>query len=61
MGTPINKSQSQRFDRIGFYIDQNKTTFGHGQLYVALTRCCSKHSIKVQIVGAKNDVKKALV
>ena len=54
----VNKSPGETFDKIGLYIDQNKPIFWHGQLHVALSRCRSKHGIKVQIVGAENDVEK---
>ena len=54
----VNKSQGQTFDKIGHYINQNKPIFGHGQLYAALSRCHSKHGIKVQIIGIKNTVEK---
>ena len=57
----VNKFQGQTFDKIGLYIDQNKSIFEHSQLYVALSRCLSKDGIKVQIVGAKNDVGKVSV
>ena len=42
-------------------MDKNKPNFGHGQLYVALSRCCCKHGIKAQTVCAKNDVEKVSV
>ena len=57
----VNKFQGQTFDKIGLYIDQNKSIFEYGQLYIALSRCLSKDDIKVQIVGAKNDVGKVSV
>ena len=42
-------------------MEQIKPIFGHSQLYVALSRCRSKHGIKVQISGAKNDFEKISV
>lgn len=41
----INKSQGQTFDKVGIYV--SKQIFGHGQLYVSLSRCINKDQIKV--------------
>ena len=54
----VSKSQGQTFDKIGLYIDQNNSIFEHGQFYVALLKCRSKHGIKIQIISAENDIEK---
>lgn len=41
----INKSQSQTLKRVGIALPE--PVFSHGQLYVALSRCGSPHSVKV--------------
>lgn len=51
----INKSQGQSFDSVGLYVPQHSRIFGHGQLYVALSRCRCKAGIKVNI-EAKNKL-----
>ncbi|KAK9049501.1 hypothetical protein SSX86_031532 [Deinandra increscens subsp. villosa] len=44
----INKSQGQSLNKIGIYLPQH--VFGHGQLYVALSRATSPTSLKVVVV-----------
>lgn len=41
----INKSQGQSFDYVGIYLPI--PVFGHGQLYVALSRCTSREKLKI--------------
>lgn len=43
----INKSQGQTYELVGIIL--NELVFGHGQLYVALSRCKNRQSIKVFI------------
>lgn len=41
----INKSQGQTLNHVGIYLKNN--VFGHGQLYVALSRCGDPRAISV--------------
>ena len=43
----INKAQGQSFENVGVYLPE--PVFGHGQLYVALTRCRHHEHVKVHI------------
>ena len=43
----INKAQGQTFERVG--ISLLKPVFGHGQLYVALSRVRSQKSLYIQL------------
>lgn len=43
----INKAQGQTLQRVGLYLPQ--PVFGHGQLYVALSRCARPNNLKVLI------------
>lgn len=45
----INKSQGQTLDRVGIYLP--KPVFGHGQLYVALSRCGRREGVCVLVPG----------
>ena len=40
-----NKSQGQTLSTVGLYLGRD--FFSHGQLYVALSRCCSKDGIRI--------------
>ncbi|XP_046417440.1 uncharacterized protein LOC124178246 [Neodiprion fabricii] len=51
----INKSQGQSFDHVGIFID--RPIFGHGQIYVALSRCRSKKGMKIQLKKNENAIK----
>ena len=44
----INKSQGQTLTGVGLYIP--RPVFGHGQLYVALSRCSDRTKLKVLIL-----------
>lgn len=48
----INKSQGQSLKRVGLYLPE--PIFGHGQLYVALSRATSPGSLK--ILMKPNDI-----
>ena len=43
----INKAQGQTFDKLGLWLE--RPVFTHGQLYVALSRVCSKGSLFVKL------------
>lgn len=43
----INKAQGQTLQQVGLYLPQ--PVFGHGQLYVALSRCTSPQNLKILI------------
>jgi ATP-dependent DNA helicase PIF1 len=43
----INKAQGQTLQQVGLYLPQ--PVFGHGQLYVALSRCTTPHNLKILI------------
>jgi len=43
----INKSQGQTLTRVGLYLPQ--PVFGHGQLYVAMSRCSDPKNLKILI------------
>lgn len=45
----INKSQGQTLAGVGLYIP--RPVFGHGQLYVALSRCSDPNKLKVLIIN----------
>ena len=49
----INKSQGQSFKHVGIYLKDN--VFGHGHLYVALSRVTNFRNIKLVIVDGKRD------
>ena len=59
--TTVNKSQGQTFGKIGLYTDKNRPICGLGHLFVTVSRCFSKHGLKVEMVGAKYDSEKVLV
>ncbi|CAO3654617.1 unnamed protein product [Mucor hiemalis] len=46
-GMTINKAQGQTMDRVGLYLPTH--VFGHGQLYVAMSRVKTPNSIKIMV------------
>ena len=48
----INKAQGQTVPHVGVYIPE--PVFSHGQLYVAMSRVKSKHSIKLLVLNSTN-------
>ena len=48
----INKSQGQSFESVGIYLP--KPVFGHGKLYVAMSRAGSAANTKLFFVNATN-------
>lgn len=49
----INKSQGQSFEKVGIYLLE--PCFGHGQLYVALTRCKDHKKIFINVPKEGDD------
>ncbi|GJX24193.1 DNA helicase [Tanacetum coccineum] len=50
---PINKIQGQSLNEIGVYLSH--LIFGHGQLYVALSRATTPHGLKILIEPEENQ------
>ena len=48
----INKSQSQSMERVGIWLDE--PVFGHGQLYVALSRSCNPDHVCLHLGEVPN-------
>ena len=53
----INKSQGQSFDYVGIHLRHG--VFGHGQLYVAVSRCRSKINLKFQLMTTGKEKRKS--
>ena len=51
----INKSEGQSFDDVG--IELERPAFGHGQLYVALSRCSNQNNVQVNVQDATEQGK----
>ena len=49
----INKAQGQTLKRMGLYLPQ--PVFGHGQLYVALSRVGAQEAVKVVVLNVKDQ------
>lgn len=49
----INKNQRQSLNKIGVYLPG--TVFGHGQLYVALSRATSPQGLKILMKQQENQ------
>ncbi len=52
-GMTINKSQGQTLNNVGVYLPE--PVFGHGQLYVALSRVTHPDNIKLLIIDTQNQ------
>ena len=51
----INKSQGQTLDKVGIYLPE--PVFGHGQLYVALSRVRRSEDVKIKILDGSEQGK----
>ncbi len=51
----IHKAQGQTFSKVGVNLDT--PCFAHGQLYVALSRCCQSSDLRVFIKDGINQGK----
>jgi ATP-dependent DNA helicase PIF1 len=47
----INKSQGQILSKVGVYLP--RPVFGHGQLYVAFSRCTNSNNLSILIQGGE--------
>ena len=52
-GMTINKSQGQTLNRVGIYLPE--PVFGHGQLYVAMSRVTHPNNLKILILNTEQQ------
>uniref|UniRef100_A0A0L8H3R5 ATP-dependent DNA helicase n=1 Tax=Octopus bimaculoides TaxID=37653 RepID=A0A0L8H3R5_OCTBM len=52
----INKSQGQKFDKVGLLLPE--PLFGHGQLYVTLSRARKLSDVRVKVINTDKQRKR---